>query len=111
MSAPKTVSSAKPTNTAALVGVIFALVGVLLFGVGTTLSTILKNLDVQIVVEGIFLPIIAIAGIVFASIGLRRSSKLGSRGLATLGLIVNAIVLVIVLFLFGAAILLISASA
>jgi hypothetical protein len=110
MSAPKTVSPAKPTNTAALVGVIVALVAVIVFGLGTAVSSILKNLDIQIVVEGIFLPIIAIIGIVLSSIGLKRAGRLGSRGMATLGLVVNGIVLVIVLVVIGAALVLVTAS-
>jgi hypothetical protein len=55
--------------------------------------------------------VVSLAAMVCSIIGLRRSKRLGSRRLATFALVVSAILLVVVLFVFGAALALISAGA
>jgi hypothetical protein len=115
MSNPKPVTSVTKTpNTAALFGTVLATLAFIIFGGSAAISAAANSADVvnvQIVVEGIIVPVVSLAAMVCSIIGLRRSKRLGSRKLATFALVVSAILLIVVLFVFGAALVLISAGA
>jgi hypothetical protein len=108
-------SVTKTQNTAALFGTVLATLAFIIFGASAAISAAANSADavvnVQIVVEGIVVPLVSLAAMVCSIIGLRRSKRLGSRRLATFALVVSAILLVVVLFVFGAALALISAGA
>jgi hypothetical protein len=108
-------SATKTPNTAALFGTVLAVLAFIIFGGSAAISAAVNSADavvsVQIVIEGIIVPVVSFAALICSIIGLRRSKRLGSRKLATFALVVSAILLVVVLFVFGAALLLISAGA